>query len=640
MDKKSIGAIVVIGLLFLAYAFYNTKEQEKYRAELAAYEERQAARQAVEDAKNQEVQKVAEAINMGDSTVIASQKAQSVALIGEALTNAKVAVAEVVTLSNDVMTLQLSTKGAQPKSAQLKNYTKYAPKGERSELIEMFDPATAKLDLSFFIVNGLNNIKVNTSEYVFKALPQRQVEGGVEQSFMLEFGDGANLEYIYTLYNGADESRNYLVDFDVRFNNMRNIMANQSSVVMDWQNKTFQNEKGFSNENTYTTLSYHLEGESGIDELGVSTENKSKDVEGNINWIGFKQQFFTSAVIVPSYITSAKLSYETAKPNSGFMKSYKAEMSLPYSSGLAGYDMSIYMGPNEYTTLKGVNKLGMGDLRLDELVPLGWGIFGWVNKWFVIPVFEFLHKYISSFGIIILILAVLVKLIISPLTYSSYVSMAKMRIIKPEVDALNERFPNKEDAMQKQQAMMDMYKKAGVNPMGGCIPMLIQMPIIIAMFRFFPASIELRDKSFLWADDLSSYDSILKLPFDIPFYGDHVSLFAILMAAALFGYSLINYQQTASTQSQVPGMKFMMVYMMPVMMLLWFNNYSSGLCYYYFLANLLTIAQTMIIRRFIDDEKIHAIMRASANKSQTKKKSRFQQRYEEMMEQQKANQNK
>ncbi len=640
MDKKSIGAIVVIGLLFLAYAFYNTKEQEKYKAELAAYEERMAERQAVEDAKNQEVQKVAEAINMGDSTVIASQKAQSVALIGEALTNAKVANAEVLTLSNDVMVLQLSTKGAQPKSAKLKNYTKYAPKGERTELIEMFDPETAKLDLSFFIVNGLNNIKVNTSEYVFKALPQRQVEGGVEQSFMLDFGDGANLEYIYTLYNGTDESRNYLVDFDVRFNNMRNIMANQSSVVMDWQNKTYQNEKGFSNENTYTTLSYHLEGESGIDELGISTENKSDEVEGNINWIGFKQQFFTSAVIVPSFITSAKLSYETAKPNSGFMKSYKAEMSLPYSSGLAGYDMSIYMGPNEYTTLKGVNKLGMGDLRLDELVPLGWGIFGWVNKWFVIPVFEFLHKYISSFGIIILILAVLVKLIISPLTYSSYVSMAKMRIIKPEVDALNERFPNKEDAMQKQQAMMDMYKKAGVNPMGGCIPMLIQMPIIIAMFRFFPASIELRDKSFLWADDLSSYDSILKLPFDIPFYGDHVSLFAVLMAAALFGYSLINYQQTASTQSQVPGMKFMMVYMMPVMMLLWFNNYSSGLCYYYFLANLLTIAQTMIIRRFIDDEKIHAIMRASANKSQTKKKSRFQQRYEEMMEQQKANQNK
>ena len=254
------------------------------------------------------------------------------------------------------------------------------------------------------------------------------------------------------------------------------------------------------------------------------------------------------------------------------------------------------------------------------------------------PVFDFLRNYIASFGIIILILVILVKLVISPLTYKSYVSMAKMRLIKPQVDELNKKYPKKEDAMKKQQATMELYKKAGINPMGGCIPMLIQMPILIAMFRFFPASIELREQPFLWADDLSSYDSIVNLPFSIPFYGDHVSLFALLMAVSLFGYSYFNYQQTASSQPQMAGMKFMMVYMMPIMMLLWFNSYSSGLCYYYLLSNLFTIGQTLLIRRMVDDDKIHAVMQANAAKRSKGKKSKFQQRYEELLRQQEAQQ--
>ena len=252
----------------------------------------------------------------------------------------------------------------------------------------------------------------------------------------------------------------------------------------------------------------------------------------------------------------------------------------------------------------------------------------------MIPVFDFLRNYIGSFGIIIFILVLLVKLVISPLTYKSYVSMAKMRLVKPQIDELAKKYPKPEDAMKKQQATMELYKKAGINPMGGCIPMLIQMPILIAMFRFFPASIELREQPFLWADDLSSYDSIVNLPFSIPFYGDHVSLFALLMAVSLFGYSWFNYQQTASSQPQMAGMKFMMVYLMPVMMLLWFNSYSSGLTYYYFLANILTIGQTLVIRRMIDDEKIHAVMQANAAKNKNRKKSKFQLRYEELLRQQ------
>ena len=313
-------------------------------------------------------------------------------------------------------------------------------------------------------------------------------------------------------------------------------------------------------------------------------------------------------------------------------------MAVPYSAQVEGYDFAFYFGPNKYAILKKVTDNNGADLHMERLIPLGWGIFGWVNRWCVIPVFDFLRNYIGSFGIIIFILVLLVKLVISPLTYKSYVSMAKMRLVKPQIDELAKKYPKPEDAMKKQQATMELYKKAGINPMGGCIPMLIQLPILIAMFRFFPASIELREQPFLWADDLSSYDSIVNLPFSIPFYGDHVSLFALLMAVSLFGYSWFNYQQTASSQPQMAGMKFMMVYLMPVMMLLWFNSYSSGLTYYYFLANILTIGQTLVIRRMIDDEKIHAVMQANAARKSKGKKSKFQQRYEELMRQQEAQQ--
>ncbi|MFI3278731.1 MAG: membrane protein insertase YidC [Rikenellaceae bacterium] len=642
MDKKTIGSIALIGLLFLGYVFFNHKETQRYEAELAAYEERVAIREAEDVKQRVETQRVAEAINQGDSTVIANQKAQSVAMLGEALADAKLAEAKTLTLENDVLSVTFTTRGAQLKDVKLKKYTKYAPEGERSQLVELFDPSTAKMDLSFFIVNGFNNVRVNTSDYTFTPSAVRIVEGGKQQSFTLDFGGGANLEYIYTLYNTSDVGRDYLVDFDVKFNNMSGIMANQNSLLVDWQNRSYQNERGFTNENTYTTISYHLEDESGIKDLGVSNKDASDDVNGKINWVAFKQQFFTSALIVPSCMSDAKLSFDTAEPHSGFIKSFAAQLSIPFTPTTTELDMALYLGPNDYNVLTELNDLGMGDLRLDELVPLGWGIFGWVNKWFVIPLFDFLHHHIKNFGVIIFILAFLVKLIISPLTYSSYVSMAKMRIIKPEVDEIGNKYPKKEDAMKKQQATMELYKKAGINPMGGCIPMLIQMPIIIAMFRFFPASIELRDQKFLWANDLSSYDSVLNLPFEIPFYGDHVSLFALLMAVVLFFYSLINYQQTSSTQTQMPGMKIMMVYMMPIMMLLWFNSYSSGLCYYYFLSNLFTIFQTLIIRRLVDDDKIHAIMRANAAKRQNGggKKSKFQQRYEELMAQQQNSANK
>ena len=651
MDKKTILGIVVVAVLFLGFAYVNTKQQEKYQQEMAAW---QAYQDSVAAASRPAVP-AADSVAGGaaESAVAASGEATApeaaadmaetvrqrrIAAMGEYLTAAQEAEPEEFTVENEVMTVRFSTRGGQITGVTLKDYTKYAPRGQRDQLIELMDPASARFDMSFYVKNGLNNVKVNTMDYVFRAEPVETAGDARRVTMRLAVAENAWLEYEYHIYNKQAPERDYLVDFNVRLVNMAPQMANQTSIGIDWSNVSYQNEKGFQNENMYTTLAYRFPGESSIEELGMSDGAKSKSVSTAVNWVAFKQQFFSSVFIAPQNVSSANMAFDTAAPGSELLKSFSVQMAVPYSAQVEGYDFAFYFGPNKYAILKKVTDNNGADLHMERLIPLGWGIFGWVNRWCVIPVFDFLRNYIGSFGIIILILVILVKLVISPLTYKSYVSMAKMRLIKPQVDELNKKYPKKEDAMKKQQATMELYKKAGINPMGGCIPMLIQLPILIAMFRFFPASIELREQPFLWADDLSSYDSIVNLPFSIPFYGDHVSLFALLMAVSLFGYSYFNYQQTASSQPQMAGMKFMMVYMMPIMMLLWFNSYSSGLCYYYLLSNLFTIGQTLVIRRIVDDEKIHAVMQANAARKSKGKKSKFQQRYEELMRQQEAQQ--
>ena len=446
----------------------------------------------------------------------------------------------------------------------------------------------------------------------------------------------ASIDHIYTIYNEKQPERDYLVDFDVRYNGLAPLMANQKSISIEWRNRSYQNERSFKNENTYTTLVYHYPGEGDVEDLGISEESKSDDVASSVDWISFKQQFFSSALIGRStLLRTPQLSFSTAQPKSGYIKDFAASATVDYAPSTTGYDFSFYLGPNKFSVLKKLTDNNGESLEMERIIPLGWIFSTYVSRYFVIPVFDFLQRYITNFGLIILILTILVKLIIFPLTYKSYLSTAKMRVVKPEIDALNAKYPRQEDAMKKQQEMMALYNKAGISPMGGCLPMLIQMPILIAMFRFFPASIELRGKSFLWSDDLSSYDSILDLPFSIPFYGDHISLFCLLMAVVMFIFSYMNYKQQGSSQPQMAGMMFMTVYMMPIMMLLWFNDYASGLCYYYLLSNLFTIVQTLVIRWTLNDDKIRAKMNAHA-KNTKGKKSRFQQRYEQLMQQQQA----
>lgn len=642
MDKKSIIGIAVVALLFFGFAYFNTQEQKKYQEEMAAWQAYQdsvalatrpvvpAADSVALTAGGQDPEQAAEAA-----------RERRVAALGEYLAAARDGEEREFVVENDVMAVTFSTRGGQIRDVLLKDYTKYAPRGERNIPVSLMDPATARFDLSFFVKNGLNNVKVNTMEYVFTpSAVETTADGAKAVRMRLPISETAALEYEYLIYDTKAPARDYLVDFDVRLVNMAAEMANQTSIGIDWSNTSYQNERGFKNENMYTTVAYRFPGESSIEELSMSDEERSKEITTSVNWVAFKQHYFSSVFIAPQNLSYADVGFTTAQPGSGYIKDFSARMTVPYTAQTTGYDFAFYFGPNEYSILKkvGDTDAGDGDLYLERLIPLGWGIFGWINRWCVIPVFDFLRNYIPSFGIIILILAVLVRLVISPLTYKSYVSMAKMRLIKPQVDELAKKYPKQEDAMKRQQATMELYKKAGINPMGGCIPMLIQMPILIAMFRFFPASIELRGQSFLWAGDLSSYDSVLNLPFSIPFYGDHVSLFALLMALSTFGYSYYSYQQTASSQPQMAGMKFMMLYLMPLMLLFWFNDYSSGLCYYYLLSNLLTIGQTLIIRRMVDDTKIQAIMQANAARKSNGRKSKFQQRYEELLRQQEAQQ--
>ena len=624
-NKSTIIGFVLMTLVFVGYMFYaNCQAQKQQEAQTTAQIE-QLAEQASKALDTPAEQRV--------ESTIADSKSKSDANVVKLVSDAEKV--EEVVVENDVMQIRFSTLGAQIVDVTLKGYTKYAPKEERNELVHLFAPESAYFNMSYYLKDNLRTTEMATAYRNFELLPVEKLGNKTVVTMRLPIGEGS-IEHIYTIYNEQKPERDYMVDFEVKLNDLAPMMANQKSIAVEWRNRSYQNERSFKNENMYTTLVYHFPGEGDVEDLGISESSKQNDVAASVDWVSFKQQFFSSALIGRSTVLrQPQLSYTTAEAKSGYVKDYAMSSSVDYTPQTSQYDFSFYLGPNKFSVLKKLTDKNGSSLEMERIIPLGWIFSTYVSRWVVIPVFDFLQRYIASFGLIILILTLLVKLIIFPLTYKSYLSTAKMRVLKPQIDALNAKYPRQEDAMKKQQEMMALYNKAGVSPMGGCLPMLIQMPILIAMFRFFPASIELRGKSFLWSDDLSSYDSILDLPFNIPFYGDHISLFCLLMTIVMFIYSYINYQQQGSTQPQMAGMKFMTVYMMPAMMLFWFNDYASGLCYYYLLSNLITIIQTTVIRFTLNDEKILAKMTARA-KNNKGKKSRFQQRYEELMKQQEA----
>lgn len=608
MDKKTLIGLIVIGAILFGFTWYNASIQQKYAQE-------QQALTATQETESTDT--IVPEVRQPDTLQAADQLERH---IGSSLFQATTGTEKKIEVENDLMKVIFSNKGGKVASVVLKDYLTY-----QGTPLVLFPDSASVFDMSFFIKQQFNNVQINTGDYYFVADSSFTPTFAADETsknltFRLDVDSTAHVDFVYTIYKD-----NYMIDFDVQFVGMENLLAqNQTDLEFTWQNVGMQNEKGFENENNYTTIAYKYPSDESVEQLRTSTEDKSETINSKVKWVAFKQQFFSSIFVAKDDFQNGTLGYSTFQPGEGKIKTFRAKVSVPFTPQLSEYNFNFYFGPNKFSVLKKYD-----DLHFERLIPLGGWIIGWINRWLVIPTFDTLGAHIANYGIIILILTLIVKILISPLTYKSYLSSAKMRLLKPEVDKLNEKYPKPEDALKKQQAMMALYKSAGVNPMGGCLPLLIQLPILYAMFRFFPASIELRGEHFLWADDLSSYDSILTLPFNIPFYGNHVSLFALLMAASMFIYSRINYNQTAGSAPQMAGMKFMMLYLMPIMMLFFFNNFASGLNYYYLLSNIITIGQTYGFRYIVNEDKLHQRMKENAKKPQ--KKSKWQQRYEEMV---------
>jgi len=610
MDRNTVIGLVLIFVILIGFGYLNSPSKEE-RETMQRKSDSLAQVRIDNEIKRQEAEKLANA-QMKEDTALRRDQMARLGAFASAMEGEK----RFVTLENEVMRVKVSTLGGRIYSVELKDYTTYSGKP-----LVLFSGEQNTFGLQFWGNN--NDIQTRNLYFVPDSKDSVVTTQGNPQTLTmrLQAGENAFIDYVYTIH-----PNNYMLDFNIRFKGLDKVINGRlGSIDLLWDMMVPQLEKGAKNENNYTNITYHYPNDE-YEELSAASEDSKKEITTKLKWIDFKHQFFSSILVAGDYFTNANLRQEKAHDGE-HLKHYSARISLPFLNGNdETLKLNFYFGPNHFKTLKKYN------LGFEKVIPLGRWIIRWINRYVVIPVFDLLENRIASYGLIIFILTLLIKIVLFPLTYKSYLSSAKMRVLKPQVDEINAKYPKKEDALKKQQAIMGLYKKVGVNPMGGCIPILIQFPILIAMFRFFPASIELRQEAFLWADDLSSYDSILSLPFEIPWYGAHVSLFTLLMAGALFITSKMNTDQMGDPSAQMPGMKFMMTYMMPIMMVVWFNSYSSGLSYYYFLSNMFTLGQTYLIRRFVDDKEILAKLHENAKKPVVK--SRWQAKLEEMAKRQ------
>ena len=525
----------------------------------------------------------------------------------------------VTVLENDKIRVGISSRGGMVSSVVLKDYNTEV--GDTVAPVELFKGAT---DGYGFILTTADQ-RFNTREFNFTPV----VESDSSVMMTLDLGAGVEWGIRYALRD------DYLVSMElVQKNAGQFLPASTASIVLEWNQTMARNEKGRTFEERQSGVYYKYVGEN-PDDLNAN-KDADEELSGHVKWVAFKNQFFSSVIIPRQYFSTADLSSKVIK-DGPYLKDMHMLASMPYTTAdgvAAAFD--FYFGPNDYPLLSSLDDTLAGDqgedLQLTHLIPLGWGLFRYINTWVVIPVFTFLSSFISSYGLIILLLTVFIKLILFPFTFKSFKSQARMRLLQPEIKQINAKYPGQENAMKRQQETMALYQRSGASPFSGCLPMLLQMPVLIAMFSFFPSAIELRGQSFLWAHDLSAPDFIITLPFSIPFYGNGVSLFCLLMTAVNIVYMHINMQNQPQ-QEGMPGMK-MMTYIMPVMFLFIFNDYASGLSYYYFLSLLITIVQTWCFRHFMDEDKVRAEMLANAKKP--RKKSGFMARLEEAQRQQQA----
>ncbi|MDD2195638.1 MAG: membrane protein insertase YidC [Bacteroidales bacterium] len=612
MDRNTVTGLVVIFLILIGFSYFNKPSQEeiaeaKYRRDSIALV-RQIEQKALEVKLAAEVEQ-----RQSEEHLTAESSPLQNSLYSQAITGEE----RFITLENDLLRIKISTLGGSVYSAELKSFKTYT----QEPLVLLGNDANV-----FGFQFWASNKNVETYNLFFEALSPDTILSTVGKSHQsltmrLAAGESSYIDYIYTIY-----PESYQIDFDVKFTNMDRVFSGTpGSIDLVWNAIMPQFEKSPDKEGQYTTITYKLPN-GDFEELNARNSSVSEDVKTRISWIGYKQQFFSTFLVSDDNFLNAQL--ESNKIEDGLnIKQFSSRIALPVDNAANDeHNLKMYFGPNHFNTLKAY------EYGFEDVVPLGGWIIKWINRYVIIFLFDLLDNKIASYGLIIFLLTIIIKLVFFPLTYKSYLSQAKMRVLKPQIDEINKKYPKKEDAMKKQQTTMALYKKVGVSPMGGCLPMLIQFPFLIAMFRFFPASFELRQKSFLWAEDLSTYDSIIDLPFSIPMYGDHISLFTLLMAASLFLTSRMNSAQMGDANASMPGMKFMTLYMMPVMLLVIFNNHSAGLSYYYLLSNVITLSQTLIIRRTVDDEAILRKLNEHAKKPV--KKSKFQAKLAAMTKQQ------
>ena len=616
LDLNSIIGFVLIFLIMI-FMFWQNKPSEE---ELA---EQEKAKQEKVEAQKEEVRPI-ETVQTSTEDFSAASATDSLGLI--ALQNKLGAFAYASTLPSateketrvetDKFELKFSNKGGYLSEVKMKEFVDYNKKP-----IYLIKDGNARFNLSF---STTDNRVLNTQDLYFQPTVTKNGDNTVV-SMKLKVSENKYLEYVYEL-----KPDDYMFDFTIRSQGLNGIFNGSQPIELDWDLKGYRHAKSISYENRYTEVVYEYEG--GKDDY-LGQQSQTDDSAQDVTYVAYKQHFFTSILLADSPFKSAKMeSFNMVKDeaiDTVYTKMFKTKMPMELAGGELNKTMDWYFGPSDYDVLTSY------DRNLDEVMPLGWGIFGWINRYVFIPLFDFLSGFLAP-GIAIIIMTILVRIVMSPVTYKSYLSQAKMRVLKPEITEINEKY--KDNAMKKQQETMALYSKAGASPMAGCLPALMQLPVFYALFMFFPSAFSLRQKPFLWATDLSSYDVIAKLPFRIPFYGEHVSLFPILASVAIFIYMrMTTGQQMASqpTQEGMPDMSKMMKYMIyisPLMMLFFFNNYASGLSLYYFVSNLITIGIMLVIKNYIiDEDKIHA--KIQENKKKPKKENRFQKKMKEMMEQ-------
>ena len=599
MNKNSIIGFVLIGVIMFGFTWYQNKQYQK-QAEIQAQLDsiamvEQMAAMALDSAK------IAEGV-VAEGVKVLNMPAYKDSL----LTEARLATEGIYKLSNDKVEIEFTTRGAQIYSAKLNDYKTYD-----STDLYLIKPNASQMGISVYA--GEN---VNTKDFVFS------VAEHTDSSIVMQlpFAGGGYIQQKYTLADGS-----YMMQNELSFVGMENVIPrNVSNVDIDWSVIIPRLEKGYKNEKQYSKLDYYFEGDKKSEEIARGKDG-SKRIDAKIEWFAFQQQFFSAIMTADNGFASADFDvkyYGEDDPSRNLMAcSAKLRSDIQMGSAAVTLPFQIYLGPNDYRGLKSYDK------KYEKIIPLGGWMVAWFSRLVIIPCFDLLGKFIHNYGLVILLMTLLIKLLISPLTIKSYKSTAKMQVMKPEIDKINAKYPDQKDAMKKQQATMELYQKAGISPMGGCLPMLLQMPILFAMFRFFPASIELRQQKFLWADDLSAYDSIVDFGFNVPLLGDHLSLFALLMALTMFFYSKMTSGQM-SDDPNMAGMKFMSVWLMPIMMFFICNNLSAALSYYYLLSNIITMGMTWYIRKYVvTEDKVRADMMLRAK--QPKKKSKWQQRLEE-----------